>query len=141
MRKREQVEIPDVDTDTVVAVLESTPVTLAVLYGSRARGTATERSDIDIAVEFDEALSSSERTHARLALIERLSAKLSTDEVDVVPISRMSDELLGDVFEDGILLHGSPERLNAYAERVSETAREDDPATFDELLTRLDRVV
>ena len=58
MREREEATVPDLDIEVIVRVLDEAPVNLAVLYGSAARGDVTTRSDIDLAVEFEKSLSS-----------------------------------------------------------------------------------
>lgn len=138
MRTRDDVSIPGLDVATIVETVEDAPVTAAVLYGSHARGEATPGSDVDLAVQFDESLSSEERTRARLALIERLSTALGTDAVDVVPLSGASDDLKRDIFVDGIRLYGRVDERP-----VGETARDHDErlADFDDLLAELERVV
>ena len=113
-REPEETTFSNLDVETVVRILDEVPVTLGVLYSSHARGDATERSDIDLAVAFDESLSSVERTRARLGLIERLSTELATNDVDVVPFSRVPDELLEEILIDGFLIHGSMEDLESY---------------------------
>jgi predicted nucleotidyltransferase len=137
MRTREDASISGLDVETIVEIVSDAPVTAAVLYGSYARGEEGSTSDIDIAVEFDESLSSTERTRARLALIERLGTALGTGDVDVTPLSKASADLKREIFEDGICLYGSvdenlPEETTSHDERL---------ADFDELLAELERVV
>lgn len=139
MRTREEVTVPDLDIDAIVDAIEAVPVTAAVLYGSYARGEATDASDVDIAVVFDDALDSGERTRARLALIERLSTGLGTDAVDVVSLSQVSTEMRRDIFTDGICLYGSLDE--AVEEDTGDKATDDPLADFDELLAQLERVV
>lgn len=138
MRDRREATVPNLDVDAIVRVLDEAPVTLAVLYGSYARGDTTARSDIDLAVEFKGTLPSVDQTRARLGLIERLTTELETDEIDAVPLSRVPTELL----EDGILIRGSMADLERYIEHVGETTSHRDRLTeFDDLLTELERVV
>lgn len=142
MRDREEVTVPDLDLDTIAQVLDEAPVTLAVLYGSYARGDATAKSDIDLAVEFEESLSSVERTRGRLSLIERLTTELGTDGIDVTPISRVSTEFLEEIRADGILIYGSPAELERYyGQSVERSNHRDRIAEFDDLLGELERVV
>lgn len=133
---------PGIDTEAVMEVLEAAPVALAVLYGSHARGEATAASDVDIAVAFEESLSSCERTRVRLALIERLSVRLDTDDVDVVPLAETPPELRRGICEDGVVIVGSSGDLEPYCDVPPRTrTREERLAEFDELLADLDRVV
>ncbi|MGB9723294.1 MAG: type VII toxin-antitoxin system MntA family adenylyltransferase antitoxin [Chloroflexia bacterium] len=75
------------------AYLDDTPVLVAYLFGSRARGEPHPRSDIDIAVLLQEGLPSLEKQRWRLALIARLSRVLRTDDVDVVVLNEASPML------------------------------------------------
>lgn len=131
-----------VDVDAIRRVLEELPVTLAVLYGSQARGEATTTSDVDLAVAFDDSLNSVERTRARLALIERLSAALDTDDVDVVPLGQATPELVREIVADGVLIAGTRADLDAYRdESPSTTTHEERVAALDAVLADLERVV
>jgi predicted nucleotidyltransferase len=114
MRELDETAIPGLDIEEIVRILERVPVTLGVLYGSHAQGEATGGSDIDLAVAFDESLSSVERTRARLELIEQLSTGLETDDVDVVPLSDAPSELLEEILTDGVLIYGSMTDLEPY---------------------------
>jgi predicted nucleotidyltransferase len=137
MRTHEDASIPELNVEAIVEIVTDAPVSVAVLYGSYARGEQHLESDIDVAVEFDKSLSSTEQTRARLALIERLGTALGTDDVDVTPLSKASVELKREILEDGICLYGSvdedvPEATTNHDERL---------ADFDELLAELERVV
>jgi Nucleotidyltransferase domain. len=127
-----------VDTDAIMQVLDNAPVTAAVLYGSHARGDATADSDVDLAVVFDDSLGSVETTRARLRLIERLTARLGTDDIDVVPLARTHATLRREIYDDGIVLYGSPDALPAMDDP---SPAADQMAAFDELLTEIERVV
>jgi predicted nucleotidyltransferase len=127
-----------VDTDAIIEVLDDAPVTAAVLYGSHARGDATADSDVDLAVVFDDSLESVERTRERLGLIERLTACLGTDDIDVVPLARTHATLRREIDDDGIVIYGSPDALPAMDDS---SPAADQMAAFDELLTEIERVV
>lgn len=126
---------PTVDVEAIERALEGMPVTLAVLYGSRARGEATAGRDVDLAVAFEDSLSSVERTRARLAVVERVSAALNTDDVDVVPLSRAGPDLVREIGEDGTVIVGSRTALGAFLEPSAPTR------TYEERLAELDAVL
>jgi len=128
-----------VDRDRLVTVLSDAPITVAVLYGSHARGEATDDGDIDLAVTFDDELDSAARTRARLRLIERLSAELETDAVDVVPLSRTEPALRRSIHEEGIVIYGTADAVPTGND--AETTHDERMATFDELLADIERVV
>ena len=137
-----QTSVTSVDTDTIVSVLDDTPVTVAVLYGSHARGEPTVHSDIDLAVAFDESLSSLDQTRARLSLIEQLSSTLGTDAIDVVPLSKAPVSLRREIQTDGIILYGSKGQLPPVDDEThTHQTHEDRMDRFDELLTDIERVV
>jgi predicted nucleotidyltransferase len=142
MRELAGTTVLGLDVEAIVRILEDTPVTLGVLYGSHARGEATARSDIDLAVEFDESLSSVERTRAHLGIIERLSTELETDDVDVVPLSRAPEDLLETILDDGILVLGATDDVETYRGQPPVVSdRRDQLDTFDDVLDELERIV
>jgi predicted nucleotidyltransferase len=71
-------------------------VRVAVLFGSEARGTAREGSDVDVAVDAPGA--------DILELAAALSEALSR-EVDVVPLEDATIPLLEQLVRDGIVVH------------------------------------
>lgn len=139
MRTLPEVDIPTVDIDAIQRALATAPVSAAVLYGSHARREVTDRSDVDIAVEFDASLSTVERTHARLALIERLTAELGTERVDVLPLSRAPPRLRREIAADGVIIQGSPDlELDTDADTGSHAER---LAAFDDILADMEQRV
>lgn len=131
-----------IDVDAIVSVLDNMPITAAVLYGSHARREATDHSDIDLAVMFDDSLSSVERTKVRLSLIEQLSRALKTNNIDVVPLPEAPSALRREIKTDGIVLYGSSDVLSQSDDDVSTGQTHDDRmARFDELLTEIEQVV
>lgn len=133
--------VRSLDTGSIVALLDDLPVTLGVVYGSHARGEATPGSDVDLAVAFRTAIPDLERTHARLALIDRLSVHLGHD-VDVVPLSAVSAALQRAIREEGIVIYGDPDDFDAYcADEGATSTRDERLARFDEMLDALEQVV
>jgi len=142
MRTRDEADVEHLDLGAVASVIAEFPVESAVLYGSVARGEATVRSDVDVAVTFEDGLSTEARTDARLGLIERLTAELGTDAVDVVPLDRASVGLVEDVLSDGIVVYGSPDPvLDLAPESMSRRTDEGTVDEFDDVLTDIERVV
>lgn len=139
MREIDDVASLSVDRDRLVSVLGDAPITVAVLYGSHARGEATGDSDIDLAVAFDDDLDSAARTRARLRLIERLSAELRTDEVDVVPISQTGAALRRSIHEEGIIIYGAADAVPTAEE--PETTHDEQLAAFDDIFADIERVI
>ena len=142
MRNRAETTVIGLDVDRIADVLDDAPVTVGVLYGSYARGDQHGRSDVDVAVGFETSMTPTERTRARLSLIARLSADLGTDDVDVVPLSGVSPEVLDEIREDGILVYGSPEDVDRFVDTAAATCdRGEALRTFDDVLDELGRVV
>lgn len=137
----EQSGTEEIDLEAVAGALEGAPISLAVLFGSHARDEARAASDVDLAVSFDDSLSSIQRTRARLALIERLGRTLETDAVDVIPLERAPDALVEEIRRDGVFLRGSKDDLDARYPRGRTTDRGERLEAFDDLLDDLHGIV
>jgi predicted nucleotidyltransferase len=71
----------------------------ARLFGSQAKGTATDRSDVDIAVMVARPLD----LERRMDLSDALSSALGR-QVDIVDLERSSPILMNQVLRDGVLV-------------------------------------
>lgn len=70
---------------TVARVLAEHPVSVGFLFGSHARGEATDRSDVDVAVAFTGATPADPAENDQLfGLSADLARALGTDDVDVI---------------------------------------------------------
>ena len=69
------------------------------LFGSRARGTHTERSDIDIALDLGRKMEFEEIGRAR-GVLEGLNI---AQKIDIVDLNRASDVMREFIFKEGIL--------------------------------------
>jgi predicted nucleotidyltransferase len=78
------------------ALASRTDVRLAVLFGSRARGTAHEGSDVDVAIDAP----GTDDTELSVALGDALGC-----EVDVVSPYTDSIPLLHSIVRDGVVVH------------------------------------
>lgn len=135
-------ESSEAPVNVIETALDDTPVTLGVLHGSHARGEATDRSDVDLAVVFEDRLSSIERTRARLELIERLCVALDSAEVDVIPLVDAPPELRREICADGVVIVGTSTDLEAYChDEPKPNSHRERLAEFDDLLTEIERVV
>jgi predicted nucleotidyltransferase len=89
------------------------------LFGSRARGVAGSRSDVDLAVILATRLDADARWRKRLDLITRASEVLATDAIDVVVLEDAPSALGHRVLRDGRLLcERDPLRRTIVAEDV-----------------------
>lgn len=86
--------------EVITLVKQQPEITLFMLFGSRARGDAKERSDWDFAYIADDRFD-------QLALFAKLTALLKTDNVDLVNLSKVSGLLRYRVAKDGKLLYQS----------------------------------
>jgi predicted nucleotidyltransferase len=91
-------------------------LTVALLFGSVARGEAGPESDLDLAVATTKPLG----VEARLTLVERL-AEASGRPVDLVELGSVGEPLLGEILAAGVRLWGSDD---AMAELVIRHLRE-----------------
>jgi len=139
MRELDDTANPSVDTEQLRSVVVDEPITVAVLYGSHARGEADDSSDIDLAIGFAEQLDPTEQTRVRLRLIERLSTELGTDAVDVVPLDQIQPSLKRMIAEEGIVIYGDPDAVPTATD--TDSTREEAMETFDELLADIERVI
>lgn len=100
-------------------------VTLVILFGSRAAGTAGARSDTDIAVLADCALTAAEYADISAKVAAQLG--VHEDTIDIVELRDASPLLQREVAENGKLLWGDPRdfvRFRALAwKRYVDTAK------------------
>jgi len=133
-----------VNVGTIRDVLADHPVRLAVLFGSQVDGTADESSDVDVAVDFEPAVS--DPASELLSLLADLSVALDRNDVDVAVVDDLRPRVGMAAFEEGVLLCGSHERAaehrERFAERVTSTARDRSlRERFDDALQSIDRLV
>lgn len=123
-------------------VFHDQPVRLAVLFGSQADGTASEASDVDIVVEFDESVD--DRRSAKVALLTALSVALDRNDIDLSLVSDIDPEVGAVAFSTGRLLCGSRDRFDHLADRFARQRPSDDRSLrdrFDRALDNVDRLV
>ena len=91
---------PKLEEQIVNLFSANSHVTKVVLFGSRARGDADERSDIDLAIY---ALGIDEREKAKLTcLVDDLNTLLP---VDIIWIDEASQPLKEQIARDGMAIH------------------------------------
>jgi predicted nucleotidyltransferase len=99
---------PPPEGERVAEVLKRRPnIVAALLFGSRARGSAAEGSDFDIAILAERPLALEELEAIAAELAAALGAP--ADKVDVVDLRAAPNELLYKVIRDGKLLYASDE--------------------------------
>ncbi len=93
-------------------------VRFGYLFGSRARGDAGPRSDVDVAVSLDP---DTDAFDFRLRLLERLMRLLRTDRVDLVILNTAPILLRQRVVRDGRVVKDDPvARVRFEARTISE---------------------
>jgi predicted nucleotidyltransferase len=119
--------IESVDLDRMRSYLAGTDVVFAILFGSHARGTARESSDVDIALRFPATMSDHERFDARNRIDADLQA-YANGFVDVSDVDSLPTAVAHAALRDGITLVGDEAVVEAYREDVEATYE----ATADE---------
>ena len=89
------------DKKKIIAVVAALfPEAKIYLYGSRARGTYKESSDIDLALDAGHRI----EPHARIGELRALLGQLTTGySVDVIDINRVSEDMREEVDKDKVL--------------------------------------
>jgi predicted nucleotidyltransferase len=134
-----------VDLDRLREALGQHPVRLAVLFGSAASGRTHAASDVDIAIEFEDAVE--DEKGELLALLTDLSIVLDRNDVDVALVSDLKPAVGLAAFSDGILVVGSRERMEIHRERFereTERIEADRPSLrerFDTAIEGVDRAL
>lgn len=104
MKKDNNMSInPDPSIEALRTYLERDgEIELAILFGSMATGSYTEKSDIDLAVKKQRPISAQQK----IKLIEQI-ALLTGRAVDLVDLSTVGEPLLGQILKYGKRLLGS----------------------------------
>ncbi|WP_135366051.1 type VII toxin-antitoxin system MntA family adenylyltransferase antitoxin [Halosimplex halophilum] len=118
MPKSGSPELPGVDVDRMRECLAQTDVVFAIVFGSHARGAATESSDVDIALRFSDEMDDYERFKRR----NRIDATLqqyASGFVDVSDIEDLPTHVAHAALRDGIPIVGDEQAIADYEERVA----------------------
>jgi|AntDeeMinimDraft_4_1070355.scaffolds.fasta_scaffold01673_2 predicted nucleotidyltransferase len=139
---------PEVSPGEIVPVVDRPEVTLAVLFGSHARGTATHGSDVDVAVAFGKQLSAQDRLELRIELTVDLIEALQTDHVDVSDLDAVRPEVGATALQTGQILIGDESIVEQYktqfrraCEQTGTETHVDRLRQFDSILDRLENKV
>jgi predicted nucleotidyltransferase len=100
------------------------------LYGSRARGTASRDSDVDVAVVLDPAppIAPEARMDLRLQLIGDAIHVTGENEVDLVILNDVPAPMASRIIREGVRIHATgPERLHAFERDVQLRAADLEP--------------
>lgn len=90
-------------TEKVAAVLANHPdIRVAIVFGSVARGSADQNSDVDVAIQAAEPMNAEEK----LQLIGELAAATGRP-VDLIDLSTVGEPLLGQILKHGRMIRGT----------------------------------
>ena len=117
MPKPDGSAVETIDLEEIRDYLAQTEVIFAVLFGSHARGTADESSDVDIALRFPDELSESERFRRRNRIDADLQA-YADRFVDVSDIESLPTHVAHAALRDGIRLVGDQKDVDTYKQDV-----------------------
>ncbi|RLF09981.1 MAG: hypothetical protein DRJ69_03730, partial [Thermoprotei archaeon] len=98
-------------------VFKKHQVSLAYLFGSRARGTAREDCDYDIAVLFAKEPTIIDEINLSIELAKALQEPV--DRVDVVSLNRDDTLIKRRVLKEGVLIYYGEEQLKRKWERAA----------------------
>ena len=110
--------VEGVNLDEMSDYLARTEVVFAVLFGSHARGTADDSSDVDVALRFPEEMDA----HERFRLRNRIDADLqeyAEGFVDVSEVGSLPTPVAHAALRDGIVLAGDEQAVESYREQVT----------------------
>jgi predicted nucleotidyltransferase len=128
--------------EVVGATLSDHPISVGILFGSPARRETNDRSDIDVAVVFEDTVPGDPgHLDARLALGADLALALGTDDIDVVDMQSASPSLVRAILRDGDRLIGTEADVEQLRTIVCDDTAGDSRSPgerFDAALTAID---
>lgn len=141
MRIAEPDDVDDVPVDTIRSVLADHPVRLGILFGSRVRDRSHDRSDIDVAIEFD-GLRPGDAAYREtlLQLGVDLCTALGSDDIDVLDIRSSDPALARSILDHGVLVVGSPQRADTLRARIADESSTDAKSPRERFERALSRV-
>lgn len=100
-------EVPADLRSVIREILDHHPVRFAILFGSAGRDAVDERSDVDIAVEFESLRPGDEGYNPTYFDLKSALEAATGRRVDLVDVRSMSPQFARIVFDDGDRLVGS----------------------------------
>lgn len=108
-------------TDYIVAVCQKLEVNFLAVFGSVGRGTTNDKSDLDLAISFPDAISNEKRNSISLRIYKEVGDKLKRDDIEIVDVDNINSALLGAIVRDGKVLYekekGIFSRWSSFAKR------------------------
>jgi predicted nucleotidyltransferase len=104
---RRQGSLPDgLDREALREAMSTTPVSLAVVFGSFATETTTPLSDLDVAVRFESDVPHSRKVELLGELAGELGRATGIDAIDLVDLDTVGPALGYEALADGVLIYG-----------------------------------
>lgn len=120
--------------------LAEQPVEFALLFGSHATGTATDRSDLDLVLKFPTTMGDEERFRRRNRIAGELMARLGREDVDVSDLDQLPTAIAHAALQEGIRLVGDEKAVDANREETAaayQRTADDRQQSREALLRRL----
>lgn len=95
-----------IEPSAIRECLQSFPISLAVLFGSRANDKEHPLSDLDVAVRLDNTLPETEKRRLMDPITAAIIESTGIDAVDLVDLERVAPDLGYDIMANGVLLVG-----------------------------------
>jgi predicted nucleotidyltransferase len=127
-----------VDLAALREALERHPVRVAVLFGSVVTGETHARSDVDIAVEFEDTVD--DPAEYVLPLVADLESAVGRNDVDLALVSNVKPRVGLAAFSEGVCLVGTRERMETLRRRFERAVAELDRGRSS-LRDRFDAVI
>jgi predicted nucleotidyltransferase len=97
--------MPETTDERIIQALNAYPeLSLVILFGSMARGTETQDSDLDLAVQADRPLS----VKPKMAMTESLALEFNRP-VDLIDLRTVGQPLLSEIVAEGRRIRGQNE--------------------------------
>ncbi|KKS15821.1 MAG: polymerase, beta domain protein region protein [Parcubacteria group bacterium GW2011_GWB1_41_6] len=92
----------DINFDTIIPILESNDVEFAGVFGSFAKGKASEKSDIDLLVKFTKP-----KSLMKIIRLERMLSEKLDKKIDLVTDKALSPYIKEIILNDLRLIYGA----------------------------------
>lgn len=110
--------LSQIDTDNLIQIAKANGITWLALFGSFARGEATERSDVDLAVRFGKSIDLFDLVGAQQAMEAALGSP-----VDLIPVDDVYPFIRQSMLKDLIVLYSADSAENTEQRAVNADSR------------------